>query len=73
MNNSKESVGVNILVRLSVVSALIGLFCVLLFLWSGFAEWSVGLGVFLGAPLLVVAVALHIIAVMRDLRQRGVL
>ncbi len=73
MNNSKESVGVNILVRIAVVSALIGLFCVLLFLWIGFAPWSVGLGVFLGAPLLVVAVALYIIAVMRDLRQRGVL
>ncbi len=73
MNNSKESVGVDILVRIAVVCALIGLFFVLLFLWSGFAPWSVGLGVFLGVPLLVAAVVLYIIAVMRDLRQRGVL
>ncbi len=73
MNNSKESVGVNILVRIAVVCALIGLLCVWLFLWIGFAPWSVGLGVFLGAPLLVAAVVLYIIAVMRDLRQRGAL
>lgn len=73
MNNSKESVGVNILVRIAVVCALIGLFCVWLFLWIGFAPWSVGLGVFLGTPLLVAAVVLYVIAVMRDLRQRGVL
>jgi len=73
VNNSKESVGVNILVRIAVVCALIGLFCVWLFLWIGFAPWSVGLGVFLGTPLLVAAVVLYIIAVMRDLRQRGVL
>jgi hypothetical protein len=73
VNNSKESVGVNILVRIAVVCALIGLFCVWLFLWIGFAPWSVGLGVFLGAPLLVAAVVLYIIAVMRDLRQRGAL
>lgn len=73
MNNSKESVGVDILVRIAVVCALIGLFFVMLFLWRGFAPWSVGLGVFLGAPLLVAAVVLYIIAVMRDLRQRGAL
>ena len=52
---------------------LIGLLSVLLFLWSGFAPWSVGVGLFFGAPLLIIAVMLYLIAVVRDLRQRGAL
>lgn len=53
--------------------ALVGLFCISLFLWRGFASWSVGLGVFLGVPLLFAGVLLYLIAVVRDLRERGVL
>ena len=73
MNTSEEATVINKLVRIAVGCALIGLLSVLLFLWSGFAPWSVGIGVFFGAPLLVIAVMLYLIAVVRDLRQRGVL
>jgi len=73
MNSSRESVGISILVRIAVVCALIGLFSISLFLWFGFAAWSAGVGIFFGTPLLVVAMILYIIAVVRDLRQQGVL
>ena len=73
MNTSEEATVINRLVRIAVVCALIGLLSVLLFLWSGFAPWSVGVGLFFGAPLLIAAVVLYLIAVVRDLRQRGVL
>ena len=63
----------NILVRLAVICAMIGLLCVLLFLWIGFRAWSVGLGVFFGMPMLVAGMALYIIAVVRDLKQRNIL
>lgn len=73
MKNPRESVGVNALVRMAVVCALVGLLCVSLFLWRGFAPWSVGLGIFLGVPLLFAGVLLYLLAVVRDLRQRGIL
>ena len=73
MNTSEEATVINRLVRIAVACALIGLLSVLSFLWSGFAPWSVGVGLFLGAPLLIIAVMLYLIAVVRDLRQRGVL
>ena len=61
------------LVRLAVLLALAGLCCVLLFLLAGFAAWSVGLGVFLGFPLMLAAVVLYLAAVVRDLRRREAL
>lgn len=61
------------LIRWAVILALVGLACVILFLWQGFAAWSVGLGVFLGAPLLLLAMGLYTVAVVRDLRRRGAL
>ena len=73
MTAPEEATGVNTLVRAAVVCALIGLLSALLFLWSGFAPWSMGVGIFFGAPLLVIAVMVYLIAVVRDLRQRGVL
>jgi hypothetical protein len=53
--------------------AIAGLFCVLLFLWYGFGAWTVGLGTFVGIPLLVLAVLLYITAVITDLKTRGAL
>ncbi len=73
MNTSEEATVINKLVRIAVVCALTGLLSVLLFLWSGFAPWSVGVGLFFGGPLLVIAVILYLIAVARDLRHREVL
>ncbi len=61
------------LLRAAVVLAIIGLSCLLIFLLSGFAAWSVGIGIFLGVPLLMVALLLYILVVIRDLRQRGAL
>ncbi|SHK21720.1 hypothetical protein [Rhodothermus profundi] len=61
------------LLRTAVVLAIIGLSCLLVLLLSGFAAWSVGIGVFLGVPLLVAALVLYVLVVIRDLRQRGAL
>ncbi len=73
MSEPTESSSSNTLVRAGVLCALGGMFCVSLFLWWGFAPWSVGLGVFLGATLLLVAMVFYIVAVFRELRQRGIL
>jgi len=61
------------LLRTAVVLAIVGLSCLLIFLISGFAAWSVGLGIFLGVPLLMVALVLYVLVVIRDLRRRGAL
>ncbi|ACY47319.1 hypothetical protein [Rhodothermus marinus] len=61
------------LLRTAVVLAIVGLSCLLIFLLSGFAAWSVGLGIFLGVPLLMVALVLYVLVVIRDLRRRGAL
>ncbi len=61
------------LLRTAVVLAIVGLICLLIFLISGFAAWSVGLGIFLGVPLLLVALVLYVAVVIRDLRRRGAL
>ncbi len=61
------------LLRTAVVLAIVGLICLLIFLLSGFAAWSVGLGIFLGVPLLLVALVLYVLVVIRDLRRRGAL
>ena len=61
------------LIRTTVLIALAGFACVLLFLIFGFQAWSVGVGVFLGFPLLIAAVVLYTIVVVRDLRRREAL
>ena len=58
---------------LAVDCAIVGLTCVLLFLWYGFGAWTMGLGTFVGIPLLVLAVLLYISAVVTDLKTRGAL
>ncbi len=64
---------INKLIRLSVVFGLLGLCCVFLFLLFGFKAWSVGIGIFLGLPLLIAGIVLYIIAVIRDLRKHDVI
>lgn len=61
------------LVRTAIVCAMAGMILVLVFLIFGFQAWSVGLGVFLGMPLMLLGVVLYIIAVFRDLKYRRVL
>lgn len=58
---------------LAVYCAIVGLTCVLLFLWYGFGAWTMGLGTFVGIPLLMLAVLLYISAVVTDLKTRGAL
>jgi len=61
------------LIRISVALTMFGMVLVLLFLIAGFQAWSVGLGVFLGMPVMLAGVALYIYTVIRDLRYRKVL
>ncbi len=61
------------LLRTAVVLAIAGLGCLLAFLLRGFAAWSVGIGIFLGVPLLMAALVLYVLVVIRDLRRRGAL
>jgi multidrug efflux pump subunit AcrB len=57
----------------AVDCALIGLVCILLFLWNGFGAWSMGLGMFIGIPLVVLGVILYLSAVGFDLKRSGAL
>lgn len=57
----------------AVLCTLTGLVCVLLFLWFGFLPWTVGVGVFLGFPLLLIGIVLYLAAVIGDLRRRRAL
>lgn len=68
-----KSYKIDKLIRASVILGLIGLFCIFLFLLTGFTGWTVGVGVFFGFPILLLAVILYIIAVVRDLRKHEVL
>lgn len=61
------------LVRLAVICTIAGMLFVLLFLIAGFQSWSVGLGVFLGMPVMILGISLYVAAVIRDLRHRKVL
>jgi membrane protein implicated in regulation of membrane protease activity len=78
MSDAEETAGpphsprVRWLVRAAVLVAIVALGCVMVFLWAGFRAWSVGLGVFLGAPLLMLAMGLYLTAVIRDLKNRDV-
>lgn len=72
-NKSTESHKVDKLVRTAVIFTMAGMLLILLFLITGFQAWSVGLGVFLGMPVMLFGVGLYVIAVFRDLRDRNVL
>ena len=61
------------LVRAAILCTMAGMLLVLIFLIFGFQSWSVGLGVFLGMPIMILGVALYVVAVFRDLKSRKVL
>ena len=65
------SVWVQRQLTLAEYSAIAGLVCVLLFLWYGFGAWTMGLGTFIGIPLLGLAELLYVGAVATELKQRG--
>jgi hypothetical protein len=61
------------LVRTAILFTIGGMLLVLIFLIVGFKAWSVGLGVFLGMPVMLTGVGLYVVAVFRDLKNRQVL
>jgi hypothetical protein len=61
------------LINIAVDIAMVGLVCVYLFLWHGLGAWSMGLGMFIGMPLLLIAILLYVAAVARDMKRRGAL
>ena len=63
----------NGLLRAAVLIALVGLCCLGFFLWNGLSVLSMGIGVMLGVPLTLLAIGVYLVAVIRDLRHRGVL
>ncbi len=73
MQDNLPSVGVTRLIGIAVDIALVGLVCVYLFLWHGLGAWSMGLGMFIGMPLLLLAILLYVVAVARDMKRRGAL
>ena len=73
MSEPGRGAGVNPLARTAVVLALLGLLAILLFLARGFSPWSVGVGAFLGMPLLLLAMVFYLAAAFRDLRRQGLL
>lgn len=70
---TSQSVKIDKLIRVAVILAMAGMLLVLMFLLVGFQAWSVGLGVFLGMPVMLAGVALYVYTVIRDLRIRKVL
>ena len=72
-SGSASADSVSTRVRWAVLCTLAGLACVFLFLLFGFEPWSVGIGVFLGFPLLLGGIGLYLAGVVRDLRQREAL
>jgi len=70
-NNKKKEI--DTLVRSAILITLAGMILVLIFLIFGFRSWSVGIGVFMGMPVMIGGVVLYIITVIRDLKERQVL
>ena len=73
MPENLPSVGVTRLISLAVNFAIVGLVYLLLFLWHGLGAWSMGLGMFVGMPLLLIALLFYVVAVARDMKRRGAL
>jgi hypothetical protein len=59
------------LVRGAVACMIVGLGCLGVFLWQDFSAWSVGLGILAGIPLTLTALALYLLAVVRELHRHG--
>jgi hypothetical protein len=71
VTSGREETPILPLVRTAVICAIVGLGCLSVFLWRGFSPWSVGVAIGAGVPLMTVAVALYLLAVIRELRRRG--
>lgn len=71
-STDRDDTKIDYLIRSAVILVAAGLICVFLFLIFGFQSWSVGLGIFLGGPVVMVGVVVYIISVIRDLRQHRI-
>ena len=71
LETTQRSPWVQRLIRIAVIFAIIGLACVSFFILIGFQPLSVGLGIMLGIPLLLLALLCYCIAVVLDLRTQG--
>ena len=63
---------INRLIRTAVLVGSAGLIRLLIYLMVGFEPWSVGIGIFLGFPLMIVALVLYVVAVVKDLKRHKV-
>jgi multidrug efflux pump subunit AcrB len=68
----KRLKNINTLIRAAVLIGSFGLVCIFLFLVTGFQGWSVGIGIFLGFPMLLLGIILYLIAVIADLKKHKV-
>ncbi|SMO47987.1 hypothetical protein SAMN06265219_102377 [Gracilimonas mengyeensis] len=73
ISDENDSQEIDKLVRTAILCTITGMLFVLLFLIVGFKAWSVGIGVFLGMPVMIFGMGLYIVAVFRDLKSRKVL
>ncbi|MEL7450583.1 MAG: hypothetical protein AAFN78_15325 [Pseudomonadota bacterium] len=64
---------VNRVISLASIMVVAGLICVMIFLIKGFGAVSMGLGMFIGMPVVGAGVLLYLAAVVQDLRRRGAL
>lgn len=71
--NNNVAEDVDRLLQAAVWLVVVGLVLMLMYLIAGFQAWSVGLGIFLGGPLLLVGMLLYVISVVRDLYLHNVL
>jgi hypothetical protein len=71
--NNEAPKEVDKLVRIAILCTMTGMLLILIFLIIGFRAWSVGLGVFIGMPVMLLGVGLYVVAVFRDLKFRKVL
>ena len=60
-------------ITLAALCVLAGLACLLLFLVRGIGAFTMGLGMFVGIPLVVIGIVFYLVAVVADLRRRGAL
>jgi hypothetical protein len=73
MPTSPEQAANPRLLRPAIGCIIVGLLCVIFYLWHGFSVWSFGGGILFGIPILVVGMGLYLVAVIHDLRRHGLL
>ena len=73
MPSSPEQYDNSRFLRPAIGCTIVGLLCVMFYLWIGFSVWSFGIGILFGIPTLVVGMGLSLVAVIQDLRRHRIL